>query len=216
MPEGTGLQDFQKAFPARFFDVGIAEQHAAEFAVGLALGGERPLVAIYSTFLQRAYDQLVHDVSLMDLPIIFAIDRAGAVGGDGPTHQGIYDLSYLLPLPNFVVMAPKDEAELRNMLYTSLQIDHPVAIRYPKAPGKGIPLSEGFETVPLGRWETLKEGSNGTILAVGPLVYEALEAARELEQEGISVGVVNARFVKPLDEKLLFEIGIKARWILTL
>lgn len=216
MPEGTGLQDFQKAFPARFFDVGIAEQHAAEFAVGLALGGERPLVAIYSTFLQRAYDQLVHDVSLMDLPIVFAIDRAGAVSGDGPTHQGIYDLSYLLPLPNFVVMAPKDEAELRNMLYTSLQWDHPVAIRYPKAPGQGIPLAEGFETVPLGRWETLKEGNNGMILAVGPLVYEALEAARQLEHEGISVGVVNARFVKPLDEKLLFEIGKKARWILTL
>ncbi len=215
MPEGTGLIKFKEAFPERYYDVGIAEQHGVEFAVGLALGGLKPVIALYSTFLQRAYDQIIHDVSLMDLPIVIGIDRAGAVSGDGPTHQGIYDIAYLNIVPNFIMMAPKDERELQNMLYTALKSEHPVTIRYPRAQGFGVPLKNEFEEILLGKWEYLKEGKDGIIFAVGNRVYPAMEAALELKEEGIEVGVMNCRFIKPMDEEILEEVAKEYKWILT-
>jgi 1-deoxy-D-xylulose-5-phosphate synthase len=215
MPEGTGLIKFQQAFPERYFDVGIAEQHGIEFAVGLALSGAKPIIALYSTFLQRAYDQIIHDVSLMDIPILIGIDRAGAVSGDGPTHQGIYDIAYLNPVPNFILMAPKDEGELRDMIYTAIQTNHPVAIRYPRAQGEGIPLRERYNKLDIGKWEIIKDGKDGIILAVGNRVYPAIYASKELEKSGISVGVINARFIKPLDEELLLNIAKEYEWIIT-
>jgi len=202
MPEGTGLTAFSKEFPKRFMDVGIAEQHAVTFAAGLATEGFRPVVAIYSTFLQRAFDQIVHDVCLPNLPVVFALDRGGVVGEDGPTHHGQFDVSYLRSLPNMTIMAPKDENELRHMFFTALKHDGPVAIRYPRGSGLGVPLDNEYRQLPMGEVEILKEGKDLQVLALGSMVYPALEAARILEEEGISAGVLNCRFAKPLDKKI--------------
>jgi 1-deoxy-D-xylulose-5-phosphate synthase len=204
MPEGTGLKPFGDKFPDRFFDVGIAEQHAVDFATGLALGGFKPYVAIYSTFLQRAYDQLYHDVCLMDIPIVFALDRAGIVPDDGPTHQGINDIAYLGHLPNMIIMAPKDENELQHMLHSAHSYKHPVAIRFPKGKAYGVSMDESPKQIPLGKSEVIKEGKD-LLLALGSMVYPCLEAANRLEEEGIDLAVVNARFAQPLDEALILE-----------
>jgi 1-deoxy-D-xylulose-5-phosphate synthase len=204
MPEGTGTDLFRRAHPDRYFDVGIAEQHAVTFAAGLATRGIRPVVAIYSTFLQRAFDQIIHDVALQRLPVVFAIDRGGVVGDDGPTHHGAFDLSYLRAIPNLVVMAPKDEAELRHMLRTALAYEQgPVAIRYPRGSGVGSPLGDGTRILDIGRAEVLRSGKDLALLGIGATVYPALEAARLLENEGIECAVVNCRFVKPLDTATL-------------
>lgn len=214
MPDGTGLKAFGEKFPERFFDVGIAEQHAVDFATGLSLGGYKPFVAIYSTFLQRAYDQLYHDVCLMDIPIVFALDRAGIVPDDGPTHQGINDIVYLGHLPNMIVMAPKDENELQHMLHSSLSYGHPVAIRFPKGKGYGVAMDESPKEIPLGKSEILKEG-NDLLLALGSMVHPCLEAAMRLEEKGISLSVVNARFAKPLDEELVLGYARSGKAIIT-
>lgn len=214
MPEGTGLSFFAREFPDRFYDVGIAEQHAVNFAAGLALSGFKPIVAIYSTFLQRAYDQLYHDVALMDLPVVFVLDRAGIVSDDGPTHQGINDLIYLRHMPHLIVMAPKDEQEMRRMLKSALSYGHPAAIRFPKGKGVGVALDEDLEPVPLGKGEVLKEGKD-LLLAVGSMVYPAIRAAEKLEAEGISLAVINARFVKPLDEAAVLRFAEDGRTIIT-
>lgn len=211
MTLGTGLFDFATAFPKRFYDVGIAEQHGAIFACGLASQGLKPVFAVYSTFLQRAFDQMIHDIALQNLPVILAIDRAGLVGEDGPTHHGAFDLSYLRQIPNWVVMAPKDGNELKNMLYTAVNWQNgPVAIRYPRASipddSKSVSVKDDFTPIEMGSWERLKEGKNLAILAIGSMVYPSLEASEELHKEGISVEVVNARFVKPLDEEMLISI----------
>ena len=202
MPEGTGLTAFSKEFPKRFLDVGIAEQHAVTFAAGLATEGFHPVVAIYSTFLQRAFDQIIHDVCLPNLPVIFALDRGGVVGEDGPTHHGQFDVSYLRSLPNMTIMAPKDENELRHMFFTALKHNGPVAIRYPRGSGFGVPLDDEYQRLPMGEVEILKEGKDLQVLALGSMVYPSLEAARVLEAEGISAGVLNCRFAKPLDKKI--------------
>jgi 1-deoxy-D-xylulose-5-phosphate synthase len=202
MPEGTGLTQYAEAFPERFLDVGIAEQHAVTCAAGLALEGFRPVVAIYSTFLQRAYDQIIHDVCLPNLPVVFAIDRGGLVGEDGPTHHGHFDITYLRSLPNMTFMAPKDENELRHMLFSALLSTGPVAIRYPRGKGVGVPLDEGYREIPCGEAEVVKKGKDLLILAIGSMVQPSLEAAASLEHEGILAGVVNCRFVKPLDQRI--------------
>jgi 1-deoxy-D-xylulose-5-phosphate synthase len=202
MPEGTGLNRFSEIYPDRSMDVGIAEQHAVTFAAGLATEGLRPVVAIYSTFLQRAYDQIIHDVCLPNLPVTFCVDRGGLVGEDGPTHHGQFDLSFLRSLPNMTLMVPKDENELRHMLYTALKHSGPVAIRYPRGRGVGGPMDEEYQALPIGKAEVLREGRDLLIIAVGSMVAPALETASELEREGFSIGVVNCRFVKPLDQTL--------------
>jgi len=204
MREGTGLEKFSKKFPDRFFDVGIAEQHAVNFSTGLALNGFKPIVAIYSTFLQRAYDQLYHDVCLMDIPIVFALDRAGIVSDDGPTHQGINDIVYLRHLPNMIVMAPKDENELQHMIRSALSYSHPAAVRFPKGKGLGVSMDDELRIIPLGKSELVKEGKD-LFFALGSMVKPALEAAERLEREGISLAVVNARFAKPLDEEIILK-----------
>ncbi len=216
MPTGTGLTRFAELFPDRFFDVGIAEQHAVTMAAGMATTGFRPVVAIYSTFFQRAYDQILHDVAMQNLPVTFAIDRAGIVGEDGETHQGIYDFAYLRHIPNMVVMAPKDENELRSMLKTGLTYEGPISLRYPRGSGIGVEIFGEVETVPIGKAEVLREGSDLTLLAVGPLVYDAMEAAEELANSGIDAAVVNCRFVKPLDEGLILEFGRKTGRVITI
>jgi 1-deoxy-D-xylulose-5-phosphate synthase len=203
MPEGTGLNGFAQKFPDRFRDVGIAEQHAVTFAAGLATEGFRPVVAIYSTFLQRAFDQIIHDVCLPNVPVVFCIDRGGLVGEDGQTHHGHFDITYLRSLPNMTLMAPKDENELRHMLFTALHHSGPVAIRYPRGRGLGVPMDPEFKKLPMGEAELLKYGKDLLILALGAMVAPSLEAATVLEREGFSVGVVNCRFVKPLDPSLV-------------
>ena len=215
MPLGTGLKPFAREFPDRFFDVGICEQHAVTFAAGLALEGLLPVCAIYSTFLQRALDQIIHDVALPNVHVIFAIDRGGIVGEDGPTHQGQFDLSYLRLVPNMTIMAPKDENELQHMLYSALSFPGPVAIRYPRGRGVGVPLEDEFREIPRGQAEILREGRDLIILALGHLVPAALKAADILEKEGISCGVVNARFVKPLDEELICDLAARTGRVLT-
>ncbi|HEY5999532.1 MAG TPA: 1-deoxy-D-xylulose-5-phosphate synthase, partial [bacterium] len=205
MPDGTGLAPFAAAHPARFFDVGIAEQHAVTFAAGLACEGMRPVVAIYSTFLQRGYDQVLHDVCLQGLPVVFALDRGGLVGDDGATHHGLFDLAFLRSIPGMVVAAPKDEAELARLLRTALAHPGPFALRYPRGAGLGVPVDEDPQPLPVGSWEVLRPGGDLAILAVGPCVRPALEAAEALAAEGWRVGVVNARFVKPLDAAVLAE-----------
>jgi 1-deoxy-D-xylulose-5-phosphate synthase len=215
MLEGTGLVKFMQEIPDRCFDVGIAEQHAVTFAGGLATQGMKPVAAIYSTFLQRAYDQVVHDICLMDLPVTFAIDRAGIVGADGPTHHGLYDLAYLRALPNMVVMAPKDENELRHMLYTAINTPHPTALRYPRGSGFGVPLDDHFEMLEIGKAEMLQEGGDCCILALGNMAIPALKAAQQLAKEGISTSVVNARFVKPLDEALIASLASEQPFLVT-
>ncbi|MFV1951672.1 MAG: 1-deoxy-D-xylulose-5-phosphate synthase [Nitrospinota bacterium] len=207
MADGTGLDKFAAEFPHRFYDVGIAEQHAVTFAAGLATEGFKPVVAIYSTFLQRAYDQILHDVCIMNLPVTFAIDRAGLVGEDGPTHQGLFDISYLRSLPNMVVMAPKDENEMRHMLKTAFDYPGPAAVRYSRGSGLGVPIDNELTALKIGRAEVLREGEDVAILAIGNTVYPALEAAIQLELVGIDATVVNARFVKPLDAELIRKLA---------
>lgn len=214
MKEGSGLVEFSERFPERFFDVGIAEQHAATFAAGLACEGMRPVVAYYSTFLQRAYDQVIHDVALQNLPVTFAIDRGGLVGDDGPTHHGVFDLSYLRCIPNIVLSAPKDEQELRDLLYTAINSSAPFAIRYPRGAAYGVPI-EGFNRIEIGTWEELLEGEDVVILGVGYTVYQAMKAAENLYREGIRAGVVNARFVKPMDEEMLLNLCERYNLIVT-
>jgi 1-deoxy-D-xylulose-5-phosphate synthase len=214
MPEGTGLLEFAKELPEQFFDVGIAEQHAVNFAAGLALGGFKPVCAIYSTFLQRAYDQVYHDVCLQNLPVVFAMDRAGIVPDDGPTHQGINDIAFLRHMPNIVLMAPRDENQLQHMLASAFGYGRPVAIRFPKGEVVGVPLDPAFREIPLGASETLKDGRD-LLLAYGATVYPALEAARRLEAEGISLAVVDARFAKPLDEAMLARFAGPGRTVVT-
>jgi 1-deoxy-D-xylulose-5-phosphate synthase len=206
MADGTGLIQFARRFPDRFFDVGIAEQHAVTFASGLALQGMKPVVAIYSTFLQRSFDQLLHDVALQEIPIIFILDRSGLVGEDGPTHHGSFDLSYLRLIPNFVVMAPKDENELRDMLWTAFNYSNgPVAIRYPRGESLGLPLKLEFRQIQIGKGEIVCEGSDLAILAVGDQVAPAMALADILKEKNVSTRVVNARFVKPLDRMIIEE-----------
>lgn len=200
MPEGTGLDLVQKEFPDNFFDVGIAEQYMFDFAGGLALGGLRPVTAIYSTFMQRAVDQIIHDITLMKLPVLTGIDRAGLVGGDGPTHQGLYDIVLLRPLPEVVIMAPRDENELQHMVFTASRLDKPSFIRYPKEPGMGVPMDAEFKELPLGKSEIMRDGWDGIILAVGPLAHRALQAADQLFAAiGADLAVLNVRFIKPFD-----------------
>jgi len=207
MTQGTGLGNFAHEFPHRFFDVGIAEEHAVTMAAGLAAGGLKPVVAIYSTFLQRAFDQIIHDVALQELPVIFAIDRAGIVGEDGETHQGLFDLSYLRIIPNMVIMAPRDETELQRMLLTALKLGKPVAIRYPKGNASGLPSLKDLKPLTKLEGEVLKGGKDLSFLTVGPLAYEALAAASILGKYGIDAAVVDMRFVKPLDWQLLKEVA---------
>jgi 1-deoxy-D-xylulose-5-phosphate synthase len=202
MPEGTGLNRFAQRFPERFLDVGIAEQHAVTFAAGLAIEGFKPVVAIYSTFLQRAFDQIIHDVCLSNLPVVFCIDRGGLVGEDGQTHHGHFDVTYLRSLPNMIYMAPKDENELRHMLFTALQHPGPTAIRYPRGRGVGVSLDPEYRVLPIGEAEVVREGNDLMIIALGTMVGPSLEAAEILDREGLSSCVVNCRFVKPLDPKL--------------
>lgn len=216
MREGTGLGRFARHFPGRFFDVGIAEPHAVTMAAGLASGGLRPVVAIYSTFLQRAYDQILHDVCLQNLPVIFALDRAGVVGEDGPTHHGLYDLAYLRHIPGLALMAPKDERELRRMLRTALAAGVPVAIRYPRAAGCGLPLERNAQVLPWGRAELLRPGRDVALIALGTMVAVAETAADALAAQGVSSAVVNARFAKPLDEDLLLDLAQRTKRIITL
>jgi 1-deoxy-D-xylulose-5-phosphate synthase len=204
---GTGLDQFAREFPDRFYDVGIAEQHAITFAAGMSIDGYRPVVAIYSTFLQRAYDQIVHDVCLQNLPVVLMLDRAGIVGEDGPTHHGLFDISYLRHIPNMLLMAPKDENELQHMLYTAVHLSAPVAIRYPRGNGVNVPLDTCFKTLTVGKAEVIKHGSTAAILALGNTVYPACRAAELLQAEGISCAVVNSRFVKPLDEELICQMA---------
>ncbi|MGH9445128.1 MAG: 1-deoxy-D-xylulose-5-phosphate synthase, partial [Terriglobia bacterium] len=215
MCEGTGLDEFSKKFPKRFFDVGIAEQHAVNFSAGLACEGMRPVAAIYSTFLQRAYDQLVHDVCLMHLPVTLALDRAGIVGADGPTHHGLYDLVYLSALPGMVVMAPKDENELRHMLWTAVNVDGPAAVRYPRGNGIGLPLDAQLHQLEIGKAEILRDGGDIAILALGSMVYPCMEAATRLESMGLRSTVINARFMKPLDQELFCVLAMEKQFLVT-
>ena len=215
MPDGTGLAAFQKRFPDRTFDVGIAEAHAVTFAAGLAASGMKPVVAVYSTFLQRAYDSIVHDVCIQKLPVVFALDRAGLVGEDGRTHHGAFDLAYLRTLPNLTVMAPRDEAELQRMLVTALAQDGPVAIRYPRGAGVGVPLSKAPSPVEVGRAAVLRTGGDLAFVAIGSMVGPALEAADLLERLGVDATVVDARFVKPLDGATLLGAAREERRIVT-
>ena len=223
MAEGTGLKKMHQCLPERYFDVGIAEQHAVTFAAGLAVGGMRPVVAIYSTFMQRAYDQVIHDVCMQDLHVVFAMDRAGIVGEDGPTQHGVFDIAFMRAIPNMKVMAPKDENELRHMLYTALYMDGPVSLRYPRGKGIGVPLDSDLHTLEIGKAELLSpatlelaEQQECAILAFGSTVAPAEVAAKELAEEGISVAVVNARWVKPLDEELVIRLAKGTRRLVTI
>lgn len=216
MPAGTGLTNFSRLYPERFFDVGIAEQHAVTLAAGLAAAGFRPVVAIYSTFLQRAYDQVLHDVCLQNLPVTFAIDRGGLVGEDGATHHGLFDLSYLRLIPNIVIMAPKDENELQHMLFTAVEHCGPAAVRYPRGSGVGCRMDQDLQTIPPGQAEVLREGKDAVIFAVGNMVQTALEAASFIEKHGIEAAVINARFVKPLDSNLIVKYAVYTRKVFTL
>jgi 1-deoxy-D-xylulose-5-phosphate synthase len=216
MPAGTGLVYFARAFPDRFFDVGIAEQHAVTFAAGMAAGGMKPFVAIYSTFLQRAYDQIIHDVCLQGLPVRLMIDRGGLVGDDGPTHHGVFDLSFLRAVPGLVVASPKDENELAALVRTAADHDEgPIAVRYPRGAGLGVRLDYDPDPIPIGRGETLRRGTDLTIVAIGSMVHVAEEAAGRLEREGVDAGVVNARFAKPLDSELILDAADRTGRILT-
>lgn len=206
MGSGTGIDKFAAEFPDRTFDVGIAEQHAVTFAAGMATEGWVPVVAIYSTFLQRAYDEILHDVCIQNLHVVFALDRAGLVGADGPTHHGVFDFSYLRSIPNMAVMAPKDENELQRMVKTAIEAVGPVALRYPRGEGWGVPLDEKLEGLPIGKAELLREGKDVVFVGIGSAVVPALRAAQDLAPLGIDAAVVNARFIKPLDRELLAEL----------
>lgn len=208
MPGGSGLLKFAKKFPDRMFDVGIAEQHAATMSAALAMEGMKPVFAVYSTFLQRAYDQVVHDICRQNLNVIFAIDRAGLVGADGETHQGVYDIAFLRHIPNMVIMMPKDEQELRHMMKTAVDYDQgPIAIRYPRVQGTGAPVDAPPVPIEIGAWETVREGDYAAVIAIGPMVQAAEEAAELLRREGLNIRVINARFIKPLDETMLLALA---------
>jgi 1-deoxy-D-xylulose-5-phosphate synthase len=214
MASSTGLLDFSREFPDRFYDVGICEQHAVTFAAGLALAGDRPVVCIYSTFLQRAYDQVIMDVAMHRLPVVFVLDRAGVTGPDGSSHHGVFDLSYLRAVPNLAIASPADESELSGLLETALATDGPVAIRYPRAGAKVMPEMPGTP-LPLGRWDEVRRGSDAAIVAIGRMVGEAREAAELLAAEGIDIGVINARWLKPIDPRLVDEWGKRYPLLLT-
>jgi 1-deoxy-D-xylulose-5-phosphate synthase len=216
MPDGTGLQKFSEEYPDRFFDVGITEPHAVTFAAGLAKGGMKPVVAIYSTFMQRAYDQLIHDVALQDLPVVLCLDRAGLVGRDGPTHHGVFDISYLRSMPNFIVMAPKDGEELERMLEKALEWGRPAAIRYPRAAAHRLVGASSCAELEIGKAEWLREGKDLSMLAIGSMVTPALQAAEILSKKGIEATVINARFVKPIDKDMLEELFRRGKMIFTL
>ncbi|MDD4873724.1 MAG: 1-deoxy-D-xylulose-5-phosphate synthase [Dehalococcoidales bacterium] len=215
MPEGNCLSIIQKEFPERVFDVGICEQHAVTFAAGLATQGYIPVVAIYSTFLQRSFDQIIHDVCLQDLHVIFAIDRGGIVGDDGKTHQGIFDISYLSLIPNIIISAPKDENELQHLLYTAVKTNHPMAVRYPRSVGTGVSMDSSFHAISIGTGEILRYGDDIAILAIGATVSPSIEAANELSLMGIQTTVVNCRFVKPIDSDLILDIARRIKYIVT-
>ncbi|MGF1514689.1 MAG: 1-deoxy-D-xylulose-5-phosphate synthase [Elainellaceae cyanobacterium] len=218
MATGTGLVKLQSKLPDQYIDVGIAEQHAVTLSAGLACEGMRPVVAIYSTFLQRAYDQIIHDVCIQNLPVFFCLDRAGIVGADGPTHQGLYDIAYLRCIPNIVVMAPKDEAELQSMVVTGINYtDGPIAMRYPRGSGYGVPLMEdGWEAIPVGKAEMLRQGDDVLLLGYGSMVYPAMQTAEILSEHGVEATVVNARFVKPLDTALILPLVEKIGHVVTM
>ncbi len=216
MVAGTGLKQFATEYPDRFFDVGIAEQHALTFAAGLAVEGLRPVVAIYSTFFQRALDQIIHDICIPNLSVTLAIDRAGVVGDDGPTHHGVFDLSFLRFIPNIVIMSPKDEEELQHMLYTSIYHDGPSVVRYPRGDGYDVPLATNLQKLELGKGELLREGADVLLLPVGNRVYPALEAAKDLEKMGISAAVINPRFIKPLDAELICQWADHTKRVVTI
>ena len=215
MPEGTGLIEFSKLYPDRFFDVGIAEQHAVTFSAGLSSKGLKPVVAIYSTFLQRAFDQILHDVCIDAHPVVFAIDRGGIVGEDGPTHNGLFDYSYLRCMPNMTIMAPKDENELARMLVTAVNYNGPVAIRYPRGIGTGVKIEENPKPLEIGKAQVINEGDDVLIIAIGKSVCEALKANKLLKKQGIHATIINARFVKPLDTNLIIEYALKIKKIIT-
>ena len=215
MPTGTGLKSFADRFPERFLDVGIAEQHAVTVAAGLASQEKKPIVVLYSTFAQRAYDQIIHDVCLQKLPVVFALDRAGIVGEDGPTHHGVFDYSFLRHMPNITLMAPKDENELQHMLYTAFQLNQPVALRYPRGNGVGVKLDEALVNLPIGIAEEIKSGDDIVFFAIGSMVEACKQASEFLGYVGIEAGVVNARFIKPLDEDMLIRIASRTKYIVT-
>ncbi len=215
MSDGTGLEKFSTQYPDRFFDVGIAESHGVTFACGMAAEGLRPVAAIYSTFMQRAYDQVMHDLCLQKLPVTLALDRAGLVGEDGPTHHGVFDLAYLRHLPNMVVMAPKDENELQHMIKTAVDYDGPAAVRYPRGTGIGVPMDQELKDIELGKGEVLRDGGDLVIVAIGNMVKPSMDAAERLAAEGISAALVNARFVKPLDEELILGLARRTGRIVT-
>ncbi|HEX7475380.1 MAG TPA: 1-deoxy-D-xylulose-5-phosphate synthase, partial [Dehalococcoidales bacterium] len=215
MLDGTGLASAAAEFPQRVIDVGICEQHAVTMAAGLAAQGFLPVVAVYSTFLQRAYDQIIHDVCLPGLPVVFAIDRAGIVGEDGATHQGAFDISYLSAIPNIVVSAPKDENELQHLLYTALNANRPMAVRFPRGNGQGAVLDSELHSLEIGQAEVLQDGDHLAILAIGSTVYPAWQAAKLLKNEGLDCAVINARFAKPLDSKTILEYANKCGRLVT-
>jgi len=215
MPEGNCLGMVQSEFPHRVFDVGISEEHAVTFAAGLATQGYIPIVAIYSTFLQRAFDQIIHDVCLQNLPIVFAIDRGGIVGDDGKTHQGTFDLSYLTLIPNLIVSAPKDENELQHLLYTAVKSGRPMAVRYPRGPGLGVKLDTELHLITIGKGEIVRRGEGVAILAIGAMVSAAVQAAQELASRGLEATVVNARFAKPLDSELILDLVRRIKRLVT-
>lgn len=216
MVTGTGLSGFAEKYPDRFFDVGIAEQHAVTFAAGMATEGLRPVIAIYSTFLQRAMDQIIHDICIPNLPVTLAIDRAGVVGDDGPTHHGVFDISFLRFIPNMVMMAPKDEEELRQMLYTAINYDGPTAVRYPRGSGEGVEITDQLQLLEIGRGELLKEGDDVLLLPVGNRVGPAIEAANKLKDLGFQAAVINPRFLKPLDADLICRWAKRTGKIITI
>ncbi len=216
MPSGTGLKAFGARYPKRFFDTGIAEEHAMTLAAGMAVSGLHPVIALYSTFAQRAFDQLIHDVCLQDLPVTLALDRAGLVGEDGPTHHGVFDLSYLRMMPNMTIFVPKDEEELRHMLSTAVKLSAPTAIRYPRGCGLGVPLSEDFRDIPIAKAELLQEGTDVALLALGTMVHVAEEASKILSDQDISCRVVNMRFAKPVDKTEILKSAEETRHVVTL
>jgi 1-deoxy-D-xylulose-5-phosphate synthase len=215
MPDGTGISKFGKVFPDRTFDVGMAEQHGVGYGGALSLEGFRPVIAIYSTFMQRAYDQVVHDIVGMNLSVTFAMDRAGIVGEDGATHQGLFDIAFMRTLPNMVIMAPKDENELRHMLKTSIYHSGPCALRYPRGNGLGVEMDEDIKEIEIGKGEVIKDGKDLTIIAFGAMVDPSMKTAAMLENYGLSVAVINARFAKPIDKNLIMEYAQKTGCIIT-
>jgi 1-deoxy-D-xylulose-5-phosphate synthase len=217
MATGTGLDKLAAKLPQQYIDVGIAEQHAVTLAAGLACEGMRPVVAIYSTFLQRGYDQIIHDVCIQNLPVFFCLDRAGIVGADGPTHQGMYDIAYLRCIPNMVLMAPKDEAELQQMVVTGINHNGPIAMRFPRGNGYGVPLmEEGWEALPIGKGEIIRSGDDVLLVGFGSMVYPAMQVAEILSEHGIQATVINARFAKPLDTELILPLAQRIGRVVTL